>query len=511
MSGRRPVPKATKSNGKKAKKSIAGKRRRDSDTDSEDRDTKRPRVDEDVDFIPIGAERGEATSNLSAIETRAGRLAREQQESGMDSDNDMESDNDPQSGMDSDNDMESDNDPQSGMDLDNDMESDNDPQSPDAEPPEIGAGRPLVHPDWTKYPRKYMVDTGVNGEPQVPIDDEVYEIRDYLVRYKDFGLRAPSLHKQLWNANEFELPDDIQNLLMVKGSDPACLECNKWFTPDEDDCKRVCYPIWRHYMSEWARENVSIHKTPGGHQGYGAYLLPGAAKVKKGDYMGIYYGVVVRPDVNNGEHIPGSNYVFTMDGRTTDGRNGDEVVEPAFHIDSGMYGNWTRFSNSHCEPNTEVTDEQIGGIRVLAYRALKEIKENDEILINYGTAYFTERNPPMLCSCSYYPFPHKVLGHERKRQLPYPAARKSRPPIKSSPKKSPGRKRLAAKGYYIPTKNASRSFSRAYGYVGNVRGAIDGQEVVEVVDNSSPRSSSSINAVDDSDEEMEDAEPDEFE
>ncbi|KAK0663424.1 hypothetical protein QBC41DRAFT_329211 [Cercophora samala] len=130
-------------------------------------------------------------------------------------------------------------------------------------------------------------------------------------------------------------------------------------------------------------------------------MRPGC-KARKGQYLGIYYGVLVGPD---GEDVPDSAYIYSMNSH-----NG----ESEYNIDSGMYGNWTRFANSHCNPNVECCPEQIGGIRVLAFSALRTIRENEQILINYGKRYFDELN--LLCTCDAFPTPHKTLGHTQRRQ-----------------------------------------------------------------------------------------------
>ncbi|KAK4177384.1 hypothetical protein QBC36DRAFT_371732 [Triangularia setosa] len=381
---------------------------------------------------------------------------------------------------------------------------------------ESGIVEPLVHLDPNKFPRRYMIDN-VDLQTKYPIEDEVYEIGDYLIKYDDFGTYTPTRNTQLRRANADELPAQVKELVRLKGPQAdihACLVCDRWFVAGSKKCREdTCYYPMREDLAEWAADNISIQKTPGGRQGYGAYLRPGC-EVKKGDYIGIYYGVVVAA---GGEHVPDSAYVYS-----TNSHDG----EYPFGIDSGMYGNWTRFSNSHCNPNCEVCPDQIGGIRVLAFRALRDIHENEEMTINYGSAYFTQQNPPMLCTCDDQPVPHSNrvtrvdIGSD---SLVAKAATKSATIYGRRPSElphfiKPWATNFAAAGPSGIIKRrrrdrqAPKQAPRSAAYIAAVKNAIDAQEVIEVVGHAirvlgsdSDSSMSSLSEVFSfSDEEMED-------
>ena len=73
-------------------------------------------------------------------------------------------------------------------------------------------------------------------------------------------------------------------------------------------------------------------------------------------------------------------------------------------IDSRHFGNWTRFVNSHCQPNLEALSFQIGKMMFILYRAIKVIRPGEELFIKYGRTYF--RGSGFRCTCDARDKPH---------------------------------------------------------------------------------------------------------
>jgi len=70
-------------------------------------------------------------------------------------------------------------------------------------------------------------------------------------------------------------------------------------------------------------------------------------------------------------------------------------LENGWTIDGAGYGNTARYVNHSCTPNCEA---ELDGDRVFFY-AVRDIKEGEEITIDYGEEYFDEFIKPDGCKC----------------------------------------------------------------------------------------------------------------
>lgn len=66
-------------------------------------------------------------------------------------------------------------------------------------------------------------------------------------------------------------------------------------------------------------------------------------------------------------------------------------------INARRYGNWTRYLNHSCDPNTEFATMLIGRKQRAMIRTLKEVAMFEELTINYGDDYWVNRN--FVCRC----------------------------------------------------------------------------------------------------------------
>ncbi|KAL2419314.1 hypothetical protein ABEF95_010111 [Exophiala dermatitidis] len=78
---------------------------------------------------------------------------------------------------------------------------------------------------------------------------------------------------------------------------------------------------------------------------------------------------------------------------------------PAFVIDSAVRGNWTRYINHSCRPNTRFETVNLGHRRVVLVKAMRRIDYDEELTIDYGDSYFTAFDYGCKCgygSCRYW-------------------------------------------------------------------------------------------------------------
>lgn len=66
-------------------------------------------------------------------------------------------------------------------------------------------------------------------------------------------------------------------------------------------------------------------------------------------------------------------------------------------INARYYGNWTRYINHSCDPNTEFTSMLIGKKQRAIIKTVKDVAMFEELTIHYGDDYWVHRN--VLCRC----------------------------------------------------------------------------------------------------------------
>lgn len=174
------------------------------------------------------------------------------------------------------------------------------------------------------------------------------------------------LPPQIFKPANFQIPraaglTDLQSMI----ADCATVQC--------DGAK--CY-------NHFARENFPgdfVDIRGPGPLGYAAYTKPGVS-LKKGQWLGEYLGDLRPFDDFNLE----SMYCFHIPNKCV--------------LDAEKAGNWTRFINSSCRPNVQAVPEFVGKRSVLFFRAKKDIGPEEELMLNYGKAYFKKAGFPCACS-----------------------------------------------------------------------------------------------------------------
>ncbi|KAI1342400.1 hypothetical protein F5Y15DRAFT_372632 [Xylariaceae sp. FL0016] len=119
-----------------------------------------------------------------------------------------------------------------------------------------------------------------------------------------------------------------------------------------------------------------------GDMGYGVFVQPNKT-INKNTLLDVYLGEVVPPCT---ERLSAYQFAITLS------RSG--LIA---NVDAKAYGNWTRFVNSHCEPNVDATIEALGGQLVVAFIANQDIPAGEQLFINYGRSYFEAQDINCIC------------------------------------------------------------------------------------------------------------------
>jgi hypothetical protein len=122
--------------------------------------------------------------------------------------------------------------------------------------------------------------------------------------------------------------------------------------------------------SDW-QTHFELCETP--NRGIGVFTRRAVAK---GDVLGWYAGEVF-PDTHtykaDGGNSTDRNYLFEMPVGVTS-KSGDTDADVNIIIDASRHGNWTRFINHSCDPCTEFQLRRVGGVRIIAIEALRDVE-----------------------------------------------------------------------------------------------------------------------------------------
>ncbi|KAL9108050.1 MAG: hypothetical protein Q9227_007156 [Pyrenula ochraceoflavens] len=66
-------------------------------------------------------------------------------------------------------------------------------------------------------------------------------------------------------------------------------------------------------------------------------------------------------------------------------------------IDAALHGNWTRYMNHSCSPNTIFCTRPVGKLVVTTVEALREIRWGEEMTVDYGEEYFVKGGRDCRC------------------------------------------------------------------------------------------------------------------
>lgn len=116
---------------------------------------------------------------------------------------------------------------------------------------------------------------------------------------------------------------------------------------------------------------------------------PGEVAYKEGDMIGILVGKVVPVGADKDE--------WSMEVRRTDLPRslGESVCSIHYHYRD--FGNTFRLMNSHCDAPAVVRPTRISGKCRLVVKAVRDIRDREEIAIYYGRQYFAKKGMKCLC------------------------------------------------------------------------------------------------------------------
>jgi hypothetical protein len=226
----------------------------------------------------------------------------------------------------------------------------------------------------------------------------VFEAREYVM--------DPARWSRYLNvATQSEILLDVSNYRVPGRSSEALSLCRHCDTPWNDhakNCGQICIDSFGVQNFGPGKEAIELLRTMDG-RGIGVFIRGSLNwTIPAGFPLGEYLGELVPAEEYS------TAYTFEVPGFNRE-RHGFECS-----IDSSCVGNWTRFANSHCDPNCDARLRMVGKRVCVMFLTRRELVPGEEVTISYGSGYF--RNRKLLCRCSTQPVPHWPPIESRVRQ-----------------------------------------------------------------------------------------------
>ncbi|KAK8096171.1 hypothetical protein PG999_014193 [Apiospora kogelbergensis] len=207
--------------------------------------------------------------------------------------------------------------------------------------------------------------------------------------------RLQHFQRYFTNANGYTRPQVLNAVLDYGTEQMECVVCGR--NPEGPICGQACLNRWYEADGAMGRlQNLCEVRTMPPESripGQGLFLrehLPEG--LSAGQHVGEYVGELVPlegPDDALNDAAD-SNYVYNCNDH--------------FNIDAEKWGNETRFINHHCRANLVAESIVVGGRRIVAFRALRDIAAGEELTVDYGQDFFQKTGE--LCFCNVSPVPH---------------------------------------------------------------------------------------------------------
>ncbi|KAH7088464.1 hypothetical protein FB567DRAFT_620856 [Paraphoma chrysanthemicola] len=151
----------------------------------------------------------------------------------------------------------------------------------------------------------------------------------------------------------------------------------------EDQCTCTIAPWDTRNTFAWFNANVSLVDLG---PGFGIGTIA-QTPFPKGTMLGEYTGLLVPDSFAK----PEARYLFDLIG------NAPETIA---YIDSLRAGNWTRFINHSCRPNTQFELVRVGREVRVCVHVVRNIEAGEEVTIGYGKTYWgTMAESGIFCGC----------------------------------------------------------------------------------------------------------------
>lgn len=160
-----------------------------------------------------------------------------------------------------------------------------------------------------------------------------------------------------------------------------------------DLSKRDYYLENRDYFAETSRKYACLikdsHMAPvyisriDSNVGYGVYA---ASELEKDAFIGEYTGVIQEAEETSGRELDRGGFESDYSWYYL-----EEIEQaPSLEINGRFEGNELRFVNHSTEPNVGVEHTLVDGYWILFFKTTRKIKADEQLLINYGEAYWED-------------------------------------------------------------------------------------------------------------------------
>lgn len=179
-----------------------------------------------------------------------------------------------------------------------------------------------------------------------------------------------------------------------------CFVCSKKGTArSARDKTRPCKCTYGDLQRSYGQDETLFEVFDTERLGVGARALQ---DIKAGTFIGEYVGEVYPQGDEDDcdEWIPRYGHgLYLMYATLLNGVPKSRKRE-LYCIDAARLGNWTRYINHSCRPNTSYTSVNIGHRQLVLIKTTKNIKFGEELTVNYGKSYFSHIDFGCKCGMS---------------------------------------------------------------------------------------------------------------
>lgn len=197
-------------------------------------------------------------------------------------------------------------------------------------------------------------------------------------------------------------PQQIDDLICAVGTEYIDCVGNTCYTDkicEDIHCEHT-FSAWKTATSDW-EQYFELRKTED--RGIGVYTK---RAYRKGAILGWYAGQLLTSASGIGHF---GDYLMEIEIGALE-TSKPSKIGPTLYIDAEHKGNWTRFINHSCAADCVFRIMRVGGTRIMAIEAVKEIPRGKELSVDYGSEYYG-LDTKKICACGV----SKCVGKKRAR------------------------------------------------------------------------------------------------